>query len=1284
MNRVISIGIFIFMLIGSVNLLVTEQNFDIVNKPEGQTDTQGISQVGTRGARGSIPHAIIRINNNTDFQFQASGEGWPGIGTINNPYIIQNYLIDAQGAGSCIYIGNTTVHFIINNCTLLGANGNGSPVNSGAGITLNSVNNGRLISNNITNNRLGIYSLGSNFNLIYNNNCSLNNATGIFLNSTSDYNEIINNSCKFNNYSGMCITLSRYNTIENNICNHNNESGIKLETLCNNNVFYNNTCYSNNHSGIYLFDQCYDNFILNSTCNLNGWDGIRIFDASNGNDFINNTCILNVLGGIYSYNSDYNSYLNNTCLNGSTNGIGIIQCSSNIIKNNTCINNSINGIMVYESTMNLVENNTCNLNGEDGIRVAFNANTNNINNNFCDFNDNWGITVLESSYCTSYNNTLSNNSDGVYLTTDSNYNTFYDNDFVDNTVNGIRITSGCNQNRFFHNNIISNTNQASDNGGSTSWDNGNYEGNYWSDYTGLDNGAGGRDAGDGIGDTELQHPGTGYDNYPFMARSGWLSLPPPQLFDPGELSRSGTYNVTWNTSLRVTSYVLFEDINWSFDSPIEVFNGSGSSVELTGRNNDTYYYRLRTYNTYTTSPFSEQVELEVDWQPAPPTGLTAQNSTGNTITLTWDPHPEPDVKSIYLMINSTDGSGYQVIGFVPGISTKYTVTNLADETTYSFVIMARDNYTLSQYSNVASETTLDITSPAAPTGLNATGITDKEILLEWDSNIESDLAGYIVYMNDTDYSTTGDFHVRQILPNDKISYLVTGLSEQVTYYFKLRAFDDVPNNSTFSEVVSATTPDITRPSKPTGLIISNPTQDSLTISWDANSDHDLIGYNLYRSYSSSGEYKLINSELITDTQYTDLDLNESTTYYYKVKAVDDTGLESPFSDFALGITLIAPHPPEINNSINDFTIPEDIYDDYSINLYYLFKDVNSDPLTFLCQGQKHINVTIFNSNGTVILEPEENWNGKETLTFHANDGIFTISVQLTINISVTFVNDPPGNVKIRSPQDSVLAGVELKSGNLLTLKGTADDPDLVYGDELTFEWLSDKDDLLGKGENLTDIKLSIGEHEITLKVTDNAGASSTANIKVIVQKESASKKDDLNFILSITGVVIVIIVILLVLFIVLKKKKKELEIPTVEAEIETEEQPPGEVGTEQLADSSMPMPAEPPQQPLQQPQSQLQPPAQEYIPPQPMQEPSTEIELGLPPTTTEETIPDMITSDQEPVEERAFTESPSIAPSHSIQESIPQPQEPTDEPTEQKINESEEKDEQQQNKTTDS
>jgi len=52
--------------------------------------------------------------------------------------------------------------------------------------------------------------------------------------------------------------------------------------------------------------------------------------------------------------------------------------------------------------------------------------------------------------------------------------------------------------------------QATDYPGGNAWDDGR-QGNYWSDYGGLDNN------GDGVGDSPYVIPGQGLDRYPLMA-----------------------------------------------------------------------------------------------------------------------------------------------------------------------------------------------------------------------------------------------------------------------------------------------------------------------------------------------------------------------------------------------------------------------------------------------------------------------------------------------------------------------------------------------------------------------------------------------------------------------------------------------------------------------------------------------------------------------------------------------------------------------------------------------
>jgi hypothetical protein len=108
-------------------------------------------------------------------------------------------------------------------------------------------------------------------------------------------------------------------------------------------------------------------------------------------------------------------------------------------------------------------------------------------------------------------------------------------------------------------------------------------------------------------------------------------------------------------------------------------------------------------------------------------------------------------------------------------------------------------------------------------------------------------------------------------------------------------------------------PDGLAPKAPTS-IAGSAGNGSVLISWTAptqNADNttlvDLLGYEIYRSTSSSGTYVQVNTSDVTGTTtYTDSTATNGTTYYYKVTAADTGGVESVMSAASIGFTPQAP------------------------------------------------------------------------------------------------------------------------------------------------------------------------------------------------------------------------------------------------------------------------------------------------------------------------------------------------------------------------------------------
>jgi hypothetical protein len=87
-------------------------------------------------------------------------------------------------------------------------------------------------------------------------------------------------------------------------------------------------------------------------------------------------------------------------------------------------------------------------------------------------------------------------------------------------------------------------------------------------------------------------------------------------------------------------------------------------------------------------------------------------------------------------------------------------------------------------------------------------------------------------------------------------------------------------------------PDLTPPLPPTGLLVESSRDGFIFISWNINREHDLAGYNVYRSeQADSADFRSIATT--TDFFYVDLQRSYDTLYWYRVTAFDLNGNESP-------------------------------------------------------------------------------------------------------------------------------------------------------------------------------------------------------------------------------------------------------------------------------------------------------------------------------------------------------------------------------------------------------
>lgn len=159
------------------------------------------------------------------------------------------------------------------------------------------LSNDNLVYGNTVSSGMGFEILGSNGNLISNNNASTSSGRGLNMDGGLQ-NTLVNNSFSgvemqrssgnvfsLNEITGRGIGLSLFkssgNLFEDNIISRNNGSGILVFFNSNSNTFFNNTISSNGGTGIEIWDYSDDNLIYHNRFINNSQQAFNDFNCTN-------------------------------------------------------------------------------------------------------------------------------------------------------------------------------------------------------------------------------------------------------------------------------------------------------------------------------------------------------------------------------------------------------------------------------------------------------------------------------------------------------------------------------------------------------------------------------------------------------------------------------------------------------------------------------------------------------------------------------------------------------------------------------------------------------------------------------------------------------------------------------------------------------------------------------------------------------------------------------------------------------------------------------------------
>jgi hypothetical protein len=297
-------------------------------------------------------HLPIHINGNDEF---TSDNGVvSGDGSVNDPFVIECWNIQANMTNDGIRIENTNKYFIVQSCHIFYIDGiiamyknsddktpyfkNEEEKPYPIGIFLNNVSNGVVKRCEINGTIQAMCLNNSNSNVVtncylYKNMCGI----GVKLNS---YNNIVCNCCSRNYNCGVCL----YQNVTNNIINNCTSSALHS-------IFAPRLIWT----GYYIQDSKY-NVVVNSSSYLLGIRILKLKDRgfiiiNSCNNSINNFLSHGLPRALVVFNSANNSITNSKIYNNIIGFYADIKSKNNFFEDNCFIKNMVNAFDISKDNI---------------------------------------------------------------------------------------------------------------------------------------------------------------------------------------------------------------------------------------------------------------------------------------------------------------------------------------------------------------------------------------------------------------------------------------------------------------------------------------------------------------------------------------------------------------------------------------------------------------------------------------------------------------------------------------------------------------------------------------------------------------------------------------------------------------------------------------------------------------------------------------------------------------------------------------------------------------------
>lgn len=322
------------------------------------------------------------------------------------------------------------------------------------------------------------------------------------------------------------------------------------------------------------------------------------------------------------------------------------------------------------------------------------------------------------------------------------------------------------------------------------------------------------------------------------------------------------------------------------------------------KENTSYYYTFEAIDFFgNLSALSEPIKIFIKDQDAPlPPYFAEKTARNKRVTLRWrKPSFEEDFVGFNIYRARGSQKEYTLVNASPLTKADSVYTDSVSRYgLYRYVIASIDKSGNEGATEEIPVETIDEIPPAVPKDLVIASDTGR-ITLSWEANREPDLWGYMVYQA-INKNVRNDMYVL-ITPNPITtnSFRQTlAKNSKNKFLYKVLAVDSTYNKSDLSEFAVTTLPDVVGPADP---FIHNSYVDkdkNIVIEFFRNTELDLKGYHLYRTYKDEEEEKTeqVNAKLIdrTSMRYIDRSFDNYGPVSYYLVALDSSNNVSKHSN----------------------------------------------------------------------------------------------------------------------------------------------------------------------------------------------------------------------------------------------------------------------------------------------------------------------------------------------------------------------------------------------------